>query len=53
MNYFWLALVVVVLLALPGYVFLLNKFAQVGRLAGARWFLKHCRKETSDGTDRG
>ena len=51
MDYFWLALVVLGLAALPGYLYVLNKFAQVGRMAGARWFLKRCKRETGSGTD--
>lgn len=30
---------------LPGYLYVLSKFAQVGRMAGARWFLNRFDKE--------
>lgn len=41
----------VVAVLLPFYVYLLNKFATVGRLSGERSFLRHIRrqKENCDG----
>ena len=35
-------LVLAVVALLPAYVYLLSKFAQVGRMAGARWFDRKC-----------
>ena len=35
----------VVIVGLPGYLYLLSKFVQVGRMAGARWFTQRCHRE--------
>lgn len=42
------------IVGLPGYLYLLSKFAQVGRMAGTRWFTQHCNSERKEnGTSSG
>lgn len=40
-------LVLAALVALPAYLYVLSKFMQVGRMAGARWFSKNCGRKGS------